>query len=155
MKIAIGSDHGGFRLKEGVAAFLRKKGHAVKDFGTFSEEGCDYPLIGYEVAKAVGAKAFSRGILICKTGIGMSIVANKAKGVRAALCDRVDVACSSREHNDANILVLAANIVPILKARKILEAWLSTKAIGGRHRRRVRQIVDIENRRQKTVDRSR
>jgi ribose 5-phosphate isomerase B len=144
MKIAIGADHGGFRLKEGLVDFLRKKGHAVKDFGTFSEEGCDYPLVGYEVAKAVGGKEFSRGILICKTGIGMSIVANKVKGVRAALCDSVEIAGSSREHNDANILVFAANIVPIVKARKILEAWLFTKALGGRHRRRVEQIKKIE-----------
>lgn len=144
MKIAIGADHGGFKLKSGLIDFLRKLGHTVKDFGTFSEEGCDYPLVGYEVAKAVGSKRFLRGVLICKTGIGMAIVSNKVKGVRAALCDNVEIARSSREHNDANVLVLAANVVPLAKAKKILDVWLSTKALGGRHRRRVGQIKKIE-----------
>ncbi|MFA4991463.1 MAG: ribose 5-phosphate isomerase B [Candidatus Omnitrophota bacterium] len=146
MKIVIGADHGGFRLKKELVKFLRRKGHAVKDVGTFDEESCDYPAIGYEAAKLVGAGKFSRGILICKTGIGMSIVANKVKGVRAALCDRIDVARSSREHNDANILVFAANIVSRNLAKKILEVWLRTPSLGGRHGRRVEQIKKIERR---------
>lgn len=144
MKIAIGADHGGYRLKEALIKFLNKKGYKVKDFGTFSEEACDYPLIGYEVAKVVGAKKFSRGILICKTGIGMSMVANKVKGARAALCHRIDIARSSREHNDSNVLALAANVVSVRNAKKILDVWLSTRALGGRHRRRVEQIREIE-----------
>lgn len=144
MKIVIGADHGGFKLKESLVRFLISEGHEVKDMGTCSEESCDYPLMGYEVGKAVGAKKFLRGILICKTGIGMSIVANKVKGVRAALCDRVDIARSSREHNDANVLVFAASIVSAEKAKKILKVWLSTKHIGGRHGRRVKQIREIE-----------
>lgn len=144
MKIAIGADHGGFYLKETLIKFLRKKGHAVKDFGTFSPESCDYPLIGHEVAKAVAGKKFPRGIVICKTGIGMSMVANKVKGARAALCDRVDIARSSRLHNDANILVLAATIVDTLKAKKIVSAWISAPSPEGRHRRRVNQIKEIE-----------
>ena len=144
MRLVIGTDHGGFRLKESLVKFLRSKGHTVKDMGTFSEESCDYPAIGYKVAKLVAAKAYPRGILICKTGIGMSMVANKVKGVRAALCDREDIACSSREHNDSNILVLAASIVAPGKAKKILGAWLKAKHLGGRHLRRVRQIKEIE-----------
>ncbi len=140
MKIAIGADHGGYKLKETLVGFLKKKGHTVKDFGTFSEESCDYPVIGYKVGKGVGARRYSRGIIICKTGLGMSMVANKIKGVRAALCDRVDIARSSRQHNDANVLVLAANIVSAKKAKTITSVWLSTRALGSRHRRRVRQI---------------
>lgn len=145
MKIAIGADHGGFELKTRLVNFLKKEGYMVKDFGTFSGGSCDYPLIGYGVAKAVARKKFSRGIIICKTGIGMSIVANKIKGIRAALCDRVDIARSSRLHNDANVLVLAANIVDVYKAKKIVAVWLTTPSLGGRHRRRVKQIEKIES----------
>jgi len=144
MKIVIGADHGGFKLKEPLMKFLRSKGHAVKDVGTFSSQNCDYPLIGYELAKLVGSRKFPRGILICKTGIGMSIVANKVKGVRAALCDRPDIARSSRAHNDANILVFATNIVSVEKAKKITQVWLSSRHVGGRHGRRVKQIKEIE-----------
>ena len=140
MKIAIGADHGGFKLKQGLVKFLKKKGHSVKDFGTFSEESCDYPVYGYKVARAVGRARFSKGILICTTGIGMSMVANKVKGARAALCDRVDIARLSREHNDANVLVLASKVTSLSKAKRIADVWLSTRALGGRHRRRVRQI---------------
>ncbi|MFC1621349.1 ribose 5-phosphate isomerase B [Candidatus Omnitrophota bacterium] len=140
MKIAIGADHGGFNLKQGLVKFLRKKGHSVKDFGTFSEESCDYPIYGYKVARSVGRGRFPKGILICTTGIGMSMVANKVKGVRAALCDRVDIARLSREHNDANVLVLASKVTSLSKAKKIADVWFSTCALSGRHRRRVRQI---------------
>lgn len=144
MKIVIGADHGGFKLKKGIVKFLRSKGHIIKDMGTFSERTCDYPMIGYKVARLVASRSFTMGILICKTGIGMSIVANKVKGVRAALCDRLDIARSSREHNDANILVLAANIVKSGRARIIVEAWLEAGHLGGRHARRVSQIRKIE-----------
>lgn len=144
MKIAIGADHGGFKLKEVLKKFLKKKGHRVKDFGTYSEESYDYPIVGFELSKAVARKIFTRGILICKTGVGMSIVANKIRGVRAALCDRIDVARSSRMHNDANVLILAANIVSAAKAKRIVDVWLSTPALGGRHRRRVGQIRKME-----------
>lgn len=144
MKIVIGADHGGFRLKQTLVKYLKSKGHKIKDAGTFSEESCDYPLIGYEVAALVGSGRFSRGILICKTGIGMSMTANKVKGVRAALCDRPSIAHSSKEHNDSNILVFAADIVNFQKAKKILEAWFSARHVGGRHARRVKQIKEIE-----------
>lgn len=144
MRIAIGADHGGLYLKEGLVKFLRENGHVVKDLGAFSSKSCDYPPIGRGVAMAVGRKKFARGIAICKTGIGMSMAANKVKGVRAALCDRVDIARSSRLHNDANVLVLAANIVDVSKAKKIVAVWLSTPSLGGRHRRRVNQIKEME-----------
>jgi len=144
MRIVIGADHGGFKLKESLVRFLKSKGYAVKDMGAFSEESCDYPIIGYEVAKLVAVKVYPRGVLICKTGIGMSMVANKVRGVRAALCDRPDIARSSREHNDSNVLVFAANAVTPKKAKKILEAWLAARHLGSRHARRVRQIKEIE-----------
>ncbi len=144
MRIAIGTDHGGFKLKESLVKFLRSRGHTVKDIGTFSEEACDYPLIGYETAKLVSKGSYQRGVLICKTGIGMAMAANKVRGVRAALCDRPDIARSSKEHNDSNILVFAANIVAPAKAKKILETWLAAKHLGGRHARRVEQIKKIE-----------
>ena len=144
MKIAIGADHGGYKLKESLVKYLKKKGHSIKDFGTFSKESCDYPPIGYKVAKSIGRGLYKRGILVCKTGIGMAMVASKAKGARAALCDRIDIARSSREHNDANVLVFAANIVSTSQAKKITSIWLSTKATGGRHSRRVRQIKNID-----------
>ena len=147
MKIAIGADHGGFKLKQALVRFLKKKGHRVKDFGTFSEASCDYPVIGYKVSRAVADKIFPRAILICTTGVGMSMVANKVKGVRAALCDRPGIARLSRVHNDANVLVLSAKIVSISKAKKITDIWLSTRASGGRHKRRVRQIEKIERER--------
>lgn len=144
MKIAIGADHGGYNLKESLVRFLKKEGHGIKDFGTFSKESCDYPLISFEVSKAVGSKKYPRGILICKTGIGMSIAANKVRGVRAALCDNVRIARLSRLHNDSNILVLAAKIVSLEKAKRIASAWLSTPSLGGRHRRRVGQINRLD-----------
>ncbi|MFC1667064.1 ribose 5-phosphate isomerase B [Candidatus Omnitrophota bacterium] len=147
MKIAIGSDHGGFKLKGAIIKFLKTKDRSVKDFGTFSEGPCDYPIVGYEVSRAVGARKFSKGILICTTGIGMSMVANKMKGVRAALCDRVDIARSSRLHNDANVLVLAAKVVSGVKAKRIVDIWLSTSALSGRHKRRVNQIKKIDRKR--------
>jgi ribose 5-phosphate isomerase B len=144
MKIVIGADHGGFKLKETLVKFLRSKGHTVRDIGAFSEEPCDYPAIGYNLARMVASRAYPRGILICKTGIGMSMAANKVRGARAALCDREDIARSSREHNDSNILVFAANIVTPGRAKKILETWLKAGHPEGRHARRVSQIKKIE-----------
>ncbi|MFH1478902.1 MAG: ribose 5-phosphate isomerase B [Candidatus Omnitrophota bacterium] len=144
MKIAIGADHGGYKLKGDLIKFLKEKRYSVKDFGTYSDEACDYPLIGYDVAKAVSRGKYQRGILICKTGIGMSMVANKVRGARAALCDRVDIASSSRMHNGSNILVLAAAIVSSKKAKEILEAWLKAPSPIGRHKRRVSQINRLE-----------
>ncbi|MDD4909753.1 MAG: ribose 5-phosphate isomerase B [Candidatus Omnitrophica bacterium] len=149
MKIVIGADHGGFKLKEELLRFLKKKGIEVSDFGTYSEESCDYPEISYRVARAVSKKQYNRGILICKSGIGNSIVANKVRGVRAALAYNLKAAEFSRRHNDANVLVLGASFVTGDTAKKIVDAWLNTEFEGGRHSRRVRQISAIE----KKIDR--
>jgi len=144
MKIAVGSDHAGFELKLKVISYLKKKGYSVKDFGTYSQQSCDYPFFAYKVAKAVALKRYLRGILICKTGIGNSIVANKVKGIRAALCYNILAARLSRLHNDANILVLGAEFVNIKVAKKIIDIWLNTDFEGGRHLRRIKQIERIE-----------
>lgn len=143
--IVIGCDHGGFSLKEKLKAFLEKKGYAVKDAGCFNQESCDYPEYAYKVAVDVGSGKFPKGILICKSGIGNSIVANKAKGVRAALCYNVKAAKLSRLHNDANLLVLGALFVKEPLAKRMVSIWLNTEFEGGRHLRRVKQIGKIED----------
>ena len=145
MKIAIGSDHGGFKLKEYLVKYLRKKGHTVKDFGTYSTGSCDYPAYSYKVAKAVSTGKTKTGILVCKTGIGSAIVANKVKGVRAAVCNSLLSAEMSRRHNDANVLVFGSRFVNMKNASRITQLWLKTKFEGGRHKRRVDEIKDIEN----------
>ena len=146
MRIALGADHGGFDLKAKIVKYLKSKGHEVKDFGCFSAESCDYPKFGSAVADAVSRKKFPRGVLICKSGIGMSIVANKSRGVRAALVSDIDGARSSREHNDANVLILGSQFVSDEMARRIALEWLKTPFEGGRHEPRVRKISDFENR---------
>ena len=145
--IAIGSDHGGFSLKERFKAYLKKKGYAVKDAGCFNEKSCDYPAYAYAVAKEVSSGRCSKGILICKSGIGNSIAANKVKGARAALCYNVKAARLSRQHNDANLLVLGSVFVKETLAKRILNVWLNTEFEGGRHLRRVQQIKEIEGKR--------
>lgn len=140
MRIAIGSDHGGYILKSGIKKYLDKKNISYKDFGCDSEEPCDYPDYGFPVAKAVSNEEFKKGILICKSGIGMSIVANKVKGIRAALCHTPDVAKKSREHNDSNILVLSAEATDLNTSKKIMDIWLTTEFTGGRHKRRIDKI---------------
>lgn len=145
MKIAIGSDHGGYELKNKILEFLRADGHDVQDLGTHSKESCDYPLIGFDVAKAVSEGRAERGVLICKTGVGMVIIANKVHGVRAAACYDTAIASSAREHNDTNICVLAANYIDGKKAKDIMKVWLATEHVEERHARRVRQIGDIES----------
>ena len=145
MKIAIGADHGGFKLKNKLIKSLKVRGHVVADLGTHSSARCDYPPIGYKVAASVSGGQFGRGILICKTGIGFSIVANKFPGVRAALCLKKVQARRSREHNNANILILAANYLSLKEAHQIVDVWLGTEfSARPRHARRVRQIANIE-----------
>lgn len=145
MKIAIGSDHGGYELKNKIIEFLKEEKYTLQDLGTHSKESCDYPMIGFEVAKVVSQGKVDRGILICKTGVGMAIIANKLHGVRAAACYDVDIAKSSREHNDCNIIVLAANYTDFRHAKEILKVWLTTEHAGERHARRVKQIKEIES----------
>ncbi|MFC1754186.1 ribose 5-phosphate isomerase B [Thermoproteota archaeon] len=143
MKIAIGSDHGGFQLKKELLRFLKQQKLKVKDYGTYSSESCDYPKYAYSVARAVASKKANKGILICKSGIGNSIVANKVKGVRAALSYNIKAAKLSRKHNDSNVLVLGSLFTNISKSKKIVKAWLSSEFEGGRHLRRVKQIERI------------
>ena len=145
MKIVIGSDHGGFELKTKLINLLKEEEYDIRDFGTHSKESCDYPMIGFEVAKAVGDNKADRGILICKTGVGMAIIANKVHGVRAAACYDVEMARSSREHNDCNVIVLAANYTDLKKSKEMLKAWFTAEHLGDRHARRVKQIKDIES----------
>lgn len=146
MKIAIGADHGGFELKEKLVKFLRKENYKVKDFGTNSLDSCDYPEFGIGVSRGVSSKRFDRGILICKTGVGFCIVANKFPRVRAVICYNAKIAKLSRQHNDANILIFGSKFVNFDKAKNILKIWLSTDFEGGRHARRINQIKALEKR---------
>lgn len=144
MIIPIACDHAGFVLKEKIKGYLLKKGYKVKDFGTYSQERCDYPFFAAAVARAVSRKKYSRGVLICTTGIGNSIVANRFPGVRASLCYNNKSARLTREHNDSNILVLASAFSNERQAKNILDVWLDTKFTGGRHKKRLNQIKKIE-----------
>lgn len=143
-KIALGSDHGGFALKEKLIPYLRSKKIPFVDVGAFSEASMDYPDTAYKVARLVSKGAACCGILICKTGIGNSIVANKLKNVRAALCYNIKAARLARQHNNANILVLGALFVNQAKAKKMIDVWLETAFEGGRHLRRLKKIERIE-----------
>jgi len=144
MKIALGSDHGGFQLKETVKAWLLDKGHEVADKGTFDEKSCDYPDYGEAVARDVAAGNADKGILVCGTGIGISISANKVAGIRAAVCGDTFSARMSRLHNDANILALGQRVTGPGLALDIAEIWLSTDFEGGRHQNRIDKIARIE-----------
>jgi len=143
-EIVIGSDHAGFPLKEKIIGYLHKQGLKLKDVGTYTTESCDYPDFAAKVASDIASHKNKRGILICKTGIGNSITANRFKGVRAALCYNVKAAQLSRQHNDSNILVLGKAFVPFKLAKKIIAVWLSTDFEGGRHARRLNKIKKIE-----------
>ena len=144
-KIALGADHRGFNLKENIKKNLEKKGFTAVDFGTNSTESVDYPKISLEVALAVSKRKCSTGILICGSGIGMAITANKIKGIRAALCHNTGKVRMAREHNDANILVLGAK-APKKTVNKMVDLWLKAKFHGGRHQRRINQLKAIERR---------
>lgn len=144
MKIAIGSDHGGFNLKNAIIKHLEGKGIEVEDFGARSTESCDYADFALPVAEAVAAKRFDFGILICGTGIGIGISANKVPGIRAALCHNTFSAHATREHNDANILTMGERIVGVGLALDIVDTFLNSKFEGERHQRRIDKIADIE-----------
>lgn len=146
LTIALGSDHGGYNLKEAVKAHLLAKGSGagprgrdleIKDFGVYSLDSADYPVIAKEVANAVAAGKFERGILVCGTGIGVSIVANKVKGIRAAVVENTFSAHATREHNDSNILCLGERVLGIGLALDIVDIWLKTEFEGGRHQKRL------------------
>lgn len=144
MKIALGSDHGGFRLKSEIIKHLKNKGIEYNDFGTLNEESCDYADFAVQVAEAVAAKEYDFGILVCGTGIGISIAANKVPGVRAALCSDTFSAHATREHNDANILALGERVVGAGLALDIVDTFLNSKFEGGRHQKRIDKIADVE-----------
>lgn len=144
MKIAIGADHAGYELKEFLSKIIDEMGHEITDMGTGSYCSVDYPDYAESVAKAVSDGTYERGILICGTGIGMSIVANKFKNVRAALCNDLFTAKMSRLHNDANILCMGSRVIGTGLAKEIVETWLSTPFEGNRHSKRVEKINFIE-----------
>jgi len=148
MKIAIGSDHAGFELKEQVKVFLDTRGTRWEDLGTDSADSTDYPDYAFPVAEAVARGEFDFGILICGTGIGMSIVANKVRGIRAALCTSPEMAELSRRHNDANILTLGGRMLSPKEATEIVDTWLKTAFEGDRHARRLGKIQSYEKERQ-------
>ncbi|MBI2853326.1 MAG: ribose 5-phosphate isomerase B [Chloroflexi bacterium] len=148
MRVAIGSDHRGFRTKETLASHLRSLGHESTDCGCYNEDSVDYPDIAQKVCAAVMSGKSERGILVCGTGIGMSMAANKINGIRAALCHDVFTVERSRLHNDANVLCLGADIVDTNVARQMLEIFLKTPFENGRHSRRVEKIHGLECRTQ-------
>lgn len=144
MNIYIGCDHAGFILKEEIKKYLKQQGNEVIDLGAYSRNSVDYPDYGLLVAKEVASHNESMGILVCSTGIGMSIVANKVSGIRAALCHNVETAKLAREHNHANILVLGSRIVDTSLALDMVKIFLSTEALGDRHKRRVEKINKLD-----------
>ena len=146
MRIALGTDHGGTSLKDALVKYLTDAGYSVKDCGCSGCDSVDYPEYGFPVAEGVSSGMYDRGIVICKSGIGMSIVANKVKGIRAALCLNAEMASSSRKHNNANVLVLPAMYLSDDDAMSIVSVWLETDFEGGRHQKRLDLITEYENR---------
>ncbi|MGE5328020.1 MAG: ribose 5-phosphate isomerase B [Deltaproteobacteria bacterium] len=144
MKIAIGSDHGGYNLKEAIKKHLAEKGIEFNDMGTYSTESCDYTDYAVKTAQAVASGEYDKGILVCGTGIGISIAANKVKGIRAALCGDTFSARMSREHNNANILCMGERVTGAGLAVDIVDAWINAEFAGGRHANRVQKIIDFE-----------
>ncbi|ADH85978.1 ribose 5-phosphate isomerase B [Desulfurivibrio alkaliphilus] len=140
MKIALGSDHGGFGLKETVLTVLQQLGHEIRDCGTMDGQSVDYPQIVDAVCELVTAGTCQRGIMICGTGIGVSMAANRRRGIRAALCTEGFSARMSREHNDANVLCLGGRTIGPGQAEEIVRIWLSTEFAGGRHLRRIQMF---------------
>ena len=146
MRIGIGNDHSAVEMKKEVMKFLQDLGYEVVNYGTDSTESCNYPMYGEKVARAVVAKEVDLGIVICGTGVGISLAANKVKGIRAVVCSEPYSARLSRQHNNTNILAFGARVVGIELAKMIIEEWLNAEFEGGRHQERVNMIMDIENR---------
>ena len=144
MKISIACDHGAYELKERLKAHLLEQGHEVTDCGTHSLDSCDYPDVARPAAQLVADGACERGVVLCTTGIGASIVANKVKGVRCALCHEPLSAEMTRRHNDANVLAMGAGMVGKFMAERIVDVFLTTEFEGGRHQRRVDKIMETE-----------
>lgn len=146
MKLAIGNDHAAYEMKLEIKKYLEEKGHQMVDFGTHSTQSCNYPEFGEAVGRAVAEKEVDGGVLICGTGIGISISANKVKGVRAAVCSEPVSAALTKKHNNANIIAFGARIVGIEMAKAIVDAWLDAEYEGGRHQARIDMMMEIENR---------
>ena len=146
MKIAIASDHGGFKLKEELRAWLAEQGHEITDYGCFGLESCDYADFVGPAAQAVAEGAVDRGVVLCTTGMGASIAANKVKGIRCAMCGDPWSAEMTRRHNDANVLAMGAGVVGPMLARQIVTAFLTHEFEGGRHQRRIDKIAQLEQR---------
>ena len=146
MKLAIGNDHAAYDMKLEIKDYLESKGHQVTDFGTHSTDSCNYPEFGEAVGRAVASGEFDGGVLICGTGIGISISANKVKGIRAAVCSEPVSAALTKRHNNANIIAFGARIVGTETAKAIVDAWLEAEYEGGRHQNRIDMMMEIENR---------
>lgn len=144
MRIHLGSDHAGFALKEQVKGYLEAQGHDVVDVGPCGEDSVDYPAYAQRVARAVASGEAERGVLVCGTGLGMAIAANKVDGVRAVQVSDPELAATARAHNDANVVTLAGRYIDLARAKAVLDAFLSTPFEGGRHQRRVDMIGDME-----------
>ena len=144
MKIAIGNDHTAVAMKNHITKYLEEQGHEIINFGTDSEERCDYPIYGKKVAEAVASGQCERGILICGTGIGISLAANKVKGIRAAVCSESYSARLTRQHNNANIIAFGARVVGEATAEAIVDAFIGAEYEGGRHQKRIDMITAIE-----------
>lgn len=145
MRIGIGNDHSALELKAEIIEFVESMGHEIVDYGTKTTDSCDYPVYGEAVGRAVVDKEVDLGILICGTGLGISMAANKVKGVRAAVCSEPFTAKMSRAHNNANIIAFGARVVGAELAKMIVDAFLNTEFEGGRHQRRVDMLMNIEN----------
>lgn len=145
MRIGIGNDHSALELKAEIIEFVESMGHEIVDYGTKTKDSCDYPVYGEAVGRAVANKEVDCGILICGTGLGISLAANKVKGIRCAVCSEPFTAKMSRAHNDANIIAFGARVVGAELAKMIVDVFLNTEFEGGRHQRRVDLMMDIEN----------
>ena len=143
MKIAIGNDHVAVQMKQEIIAYLQSLGHEVINMGTDSTERCDYPVYGEKVARAVAAGVADRGITICGTGVGISLAANRVKGIRAVVCSEPYSAALSRQHNNTNVLSFGARVIGVELAKLIVKSWLDAEFEGGRHAERVRMLDDI------------
>ena len=144
MKIAIGNDHVAVEMKKQISEYLKSLGHEVINFGTDSEERCDYPVIGEAVARSIANGEVERGIVICGTGIGISLAANRVRGVRAVVCSEPYSATLSRKHNKTNVLAFGARVIGIELAKLIVKSWLDTEFEGGRHEKRVQMLDEIK-----------
>lgn len=146
MKIGIGNDHAAVDMKNEISEYLKEKGYEVVNYGTDSNESCDYPVYGEKVGEAVAHGDVDLGILICGTGVGISLAANKVEGIRAVVCSEPYTAKLSRRHNNTNILAFGARVIGIETAKMIVDEWLNAEFMGGKHERRVNMLMDIEKR---------